>query len=75
MATGKAPISGSLAIVCGVLAVATLVIAISGGVSWNAAVSAFTTFTMFIIVWRGMKKHDREYQERLSQLNERLGQD
>lgn len=73
MASGKAPISGGIAIVLSVLAVVILVIAIFGGVSWNTVVSAFTSAAMFIIVWRGMKKHDQEYQERLERLDERLG--
>ena len=56
-----------------VLAVVILVIAIFGGVSWNMVVSAFTSAVMFIIVWRGLKKHEQEYQERLERLDERLG--
>ena len=72
MATGKAPISGSIAIVLGVLAVTLLVIAIFDGVSWSTAVGAFLNFTIFVMVWRGAKKQDQEYQERMERLDERL---
>lgn len=72
MATGKAPISGTLAIACGLLAATTVMITVVSGSSWNTVVSALTTFAMFVIVWRGMKKQDREYRERLERLKQRL---
>jgi low temperature requirement protein LtrA len=72
VATGKAPISGSIAIVLGVLAVALLVIAIFDGVSWSTVVGVFLNFTIFVMVWRGAKKQDQEYQERMEHLGERL---
>ena len=75
MAAGKAPISGSIAIVLGVLAVTLLVIAIFGGVSWITVVGAFLNFTLFVMVWRGVKKQDQEYQERMERLEERLKDD
>lgn len=73
MATGKAPISGTLAIACGLLAVTTVMIAVVNGSSWNTVVSTLTTFVLCVIVWRGMKKQDREYQERMERLKQRLG--
>lgn len=72
MATGKAPISGSIAIVLGVLAVTLLVIAIFDGVTWSTVLGVFLNFTLFVMVWRGAKKQDREYQERMERLEERL---
>ena len=75
MATGKAPISGSIAIVLGVLAVTLLVIAIFDGVTWSTVVGAFLNFTLFVMVWRGAKKQDQEYQERMERLEERLKDD
>ncbi|MFF0989733.1 hypothetical protein [Kocuria nitroreducens] len=75
MATGKAPISGSIAIVLGVLAVVLLVIAIFDGLSWSTVVGAFLNFTVFVLVWRGAKKQDREYHERIERLEKRLGGD
>lgn len=75
MATGKAPISGSIAIVLGVLAVTLLIIAIFDGASWSTVVGAFLNFTIFVMVWRGAKKQDREYQERMERLQERLDGD
>ena len=75
MATGKAPISGTLAIACGLLAATTEIYTLSLHDAlpiWNTVVSALTTFAMFVIVWRGMKKQDREYQERLERLKQRL---
>lgn len=75
MAVGKAPVSGSITIVLGVLAVAILVIAIFGGLPWSTVVSAFANFALFVIVWRGMKSQDREYRERMERLDERLGGD
>ncbi len=75
MATGKAPISGSIAIALGVLAVSLLIIAIFDGASWSTVVGAFLNVTIFVMVWRGAKKQDREYQERMERLQERLGGD
>ena len=75
MATGKAPISGSIAIVLGVLAVTLLVIAIFDGLSWITVVGAFANFALFVTVWRGMQRQDREYQERMERLEERSGGD
>ena len=72
MATGKAPISGSIAIVSGALAVTLLVIAIFDGVTWSTVLGAFLNFTLFVMVWRGAKKQDQEYQERMERLEERL---
>ena len=54
---------------------ALLVIAISEGVPWSMVVGAFANFALFVIVWRGAKKQDREYQERMERLEERLGGD
>jgi hypothetical protein len=75
VATGRAPISGSIAIVSGILAVTLLIIAIFDGVSWSTVVGAFLNLTIFVTVWRGAKKQDREYQERMERLQERLGGD
>ena len=75
MAIGWAPISGGIALVGGVLAGATVILAVVTGGSRTTVLSALTTFTMLIIVWWGMKKHDREYQERMERLERRLGSD
>ncbi|MEB2528521.1 hypothetical protein [Kocuria rosea] len=75
MATGKAQMSGGLAITSGVLALVILVIAILGGLSWYTVVIAFSAFAMLVLIWRGAKKQDREYQERMERLEERLGKE
>lgn len=72
VATGKAPISGSIAIVSGALAVTLVVIAMFDGVTWSTVVGAFSNVAIFVMVWRGAKKQDREYQERMERLEERL---
>lgn len=72
MAAGEAPISGSIAIVLGVLAVALSVIAVLDGVFWSTVVGAFLNVRIFVVVWRGAKKQDQEYQERVERLEERL---
>jgi hypothetical protein len=70
VAAGKAPISGSIAIVLGVLAVTLWVIAISDGVSWSTVVGVLLNFTLFVMAWRGAKKQDQEYQERMERLKD-----
>lgn len=57
----------------GVLAATLLVLAIVEGLSWSTLVGAFLNFALFVIVWRGAKKQDREYQERMERLDERMG--
>ena len=75
MATEWAPISGGIALVGGLLAGVTVIFTVVPGGPWTTVVSALTAFTMLIIVWRGMKKHDREHQERMERLEQRLGPD
>jgi hypothetical protein len=72
VATGKAPISGNIAILFGVLAATLLVIAIFDGVSWSTVVGAFLHFTIFVMMWRGAKKQNQEYQEGMERPEERL---
>ena len=72
MATGKAPISGSFAILCVLWFVATAVIAIVDGDHWTTAVSSLGLVAISVAAWRGCKKHDREYQERMERLDQRL---
>lgn len=73
MATGKAPISGGFAIACVLWFVAMVVIAFVEGDSWTTALSSLGLVTIALINWRGFKKHDREYRERMERLDERLG--
>ena len=73
MATGKAPFSGGIAIACVLWFVAMVVIAFVEGDSWTTALSSLGLVTIALINWRGFKKHDREYRERMERLDERLG--
>ena len=73
MATGKAPLSGGFAIACVLWLVAMVIIAFIEGDSWTTALSSLGLVTIALINWRGFKKHDREYRERMQRLDERLG--
>lgn len=72
MATGKAPMSGGIAIVCGLLLVVIVIIKIISDFSWGPVVSSFCLFVVTVIMWQGFKKQDREYQERMGRLEQRL---
>lgn len=73
MATGKAPISGGFVIVSALWFMAMVVIAIVEGDYWTTALSSLGLVGIALINWRGFKKHDREYQERMERLDQRLG--
>ena len=73
MATGKAPISGGFAIACVLWFVAMVVIAFFDGEFWTTALSSLSLVAIALLNWRGFKKHDQEYRERMERLDERLG--
>lgn len=75
MATGKAPISGGIAIVCGLWALTAAVIAILNGLPWTTVLSSLGLVTITVVNWRGFKEHDRQYQERMERLDRRLNGD
>jgi len=72
VATGRAPISGGIAIACGLLFVTAVVLALTSGLSWFTVVSAFGTFVITVLNWRRFQASDREYRERLERLDQRL---
>lgn len=70
MATSRAPISGGIAIACGLLLVAAAAWAIIDS-SWQAWFSSFVLLTAFlstVLTWRTMKKSDQEYLDRVERL-------
>lgn len=71
--TGKAPISGGFVIVCVLWFLAMVVLAIVEGDSWTTALGSLGLVAMALVNWRGFKRHDREYQERMERLDQRLG--
>gem|GEM_PF-3664189 len=71
MATPRAPISGGIAIVCGLLFAAAVVWAIveGSGEAWFSSFILFIAFTSTILTWRNMKKSNQQYLERLERLD------
>lgn len=72
MAIGKAPISGGIAIACGVLFVTMVITAMITGVLWAMVLISLGLFVGTARIWRVSKKNDREYQERIRRLAHRL---
>lgn len=54
---------------------AMVVIAIVEGDYWTTALSSLGLVGIALINWRGFKRHDREYEERMERLDQRLGRD
>ena len=75
MAAGRAPISGSIAIVCGLWVLTTTIIAILGGLPWSTVPSSLGMVVITVMNWRGFKEHDRQYRERMERLDRRLNGD
>ena len=75
MGTGRAPISGGFVIVCALWFLAMVVLAIVEGDSWTTVLSSLGLVAMALVNWRGFKRHDREYQERMERLDQRLGRE
>lgn len=75
MATGRAPISGGFVIVSALWFVAMMVIAIVESDYWTTALSSLGLVAIALINWRGFKRSDREYKERMERLEQRLGRD
>lgn len=75
MTKGHAPVSGGIAIACGVLFVAAVALALVGVLSWFTAANSLLTFAITVLTWRRFQASDREYRQRLERLDERLGRD
>ena len=71
MAVPRAPISGGIAIVCGLLLVAAVVRAFleGSGDAWFSVFVLFTAFISTVLTWRSMKKSNQEYLDRLERLD------
>ncbi|MFI7581489.1 hypothetical protein [Kocuria kalidii] len=67
--------SGGFVVVCVLWFLAMVVLAIVEGDSWTTALGSLGLVAMALVNWRGFKRHDREYQERMERLYERLGRD
>ncbi|GAA1750594.1 hypothetical protein GCM10009767_06880 [Kocuria aegyptia] len=52
---------------------AMVVIAIVEGDSWTTVLSSLGLVAIALVNWRGFKRHDRQYRERMERLDERLG--
>ncbi|MFI7583013.1 hypothetical protein ACH9DO_04380 [Kocuria sp. M1N1S27] len=52
-----------------------VVLAIVEGDSWTTALGSLGLVVIALVIWRGFTRHDREYQERMERLDERLGRD
>ncbi|WP_344119828.1 hypothetical protein [Kocuria aegyptia] len=50
-----------------------VVIAIVEGDSWTTVLSSLGLVAIALVNWRGFKRHDRQYRERMERLDERLG--
>lgn len=73
MGTGRAPVSGGFALVCVLWFLAMVALAIVEGDSWTTALGSLGFVAMALVNWRGFKRHDRQYQERMKRLDQRLG--
>ena len=72
MIKGRAPISGAIAMACGVLFVAAVVLALIGMMSWFTAASTLMTFVLTVLTWRRFQASDIEYRRRVERLDQRL---
>ncbi|OLT05472.1 hypothetical protein BJF77_03760 [Kocuria sp. CNJ-770] len=72
MTKGRAPISGAIAIACGVLFVAAVVLALIGMMSWFTAANSLLTFVITVLTWRRFRTSDLEYRRRMERLDQRL---
>ncbi|MGQ1837463.1 hypothetical protein ACT4S2_03285 [Kocuria turfanensis] len=72
MTKGHAPVSGGIAIVCGVLFIIAVVLALVGLLSWFTAANSLLTFTITVLSWRRFQASDLEYRQRMERLDQRL---
>lgn len=72
MSKGHAPVSGTIAIACGALFVAAVVLALLGELSWFTVVSTLLTFVLTVMIWRRFQASDLEYRQRMERLDRRL---
>jgi membrane protein implicated in regulation of membrane protease activity len=75
VATGRAPVSGGFAIVCGLLFVTAVVLALTTSLSWLTVASTLLTLMMSVFSWRRFQRNDREYQQRSERLDQELGRE
>ncbi|GAA1749792.1 hypothetical protein [Kocuria aegyptia] len=75
MTKGRAPISGTIAIACGLLFVTAVVLALMDVLSWFTVASTLSTFVITVLIWRRFQVSDLEYRQRLERLDERLGRE
>jgi CHASE2 domain-containing sensor protein len=69
---GRAPISGGIAIACGILFVTAIVLAVIDVLSWFTAASSLLTFAITVLTWRRCQASDLKYRRRIERLDQRL---
>lgn len=72
MTKGRAPISGAIAIACGLLFVTTVVLAVTVDMSWFTVASTRMTFVLTVLIWRRFQASDLEYRRRMERLDQRF---
>ncbi|MEX5300017.1 hypothetical protein RCG67_14700 [Kocuria sp. CPCC 205292] len=72
MTKGKAPISGAIAIACGLLFATTVLLAVTVDLSWFTVASTLMTFVLTVLIWRRFRASDLEYRHRMERLDQRL---
>ena len=66
----SAPISGSIAIVCGLVSGCSVIWVCIDGTegAWLSSITVLCAFASSLFTWRGMKEQNRQYLERLERL-------
>ena len=72
MTKGRAPVSGAIAIACGLLFVTTVVLAVTMDLSWFTVASTLMNFMLTVLIWRRFQASDLEYRQRMERLDQRL---
>lgn len=75
MTTGRAPISGGIAIACGLLSVTAVVLALIGVLSWFTVANSLLTFVITVLTWRRFQVSDLENRQRMERLDQRLSRE
>lgn len=72
MTMGRAPISGTIAIACGLLFATAVVLALMDVLSWFTVASTLMTLVLTVLIWRRFQASDCEYRQRMERLDQRL---
>ena len=72
MTKGRAPVSGAIAIACGLLFVTAVGRALVDVLSWFTVASTLMNFVLTVLIWRRFQASDLEYRQRMERLDQRL---